>query len=285
MNRHQVLLATALNSIILVMVMGIALFFEQALAAPPGHPGEDIAAQGGAGRMQFVSISAMAFLPIQPNLPYFKDPQRQILSLTQGTPSTPNLFVAPLILPDRSELVNFTVFGEDFDNQGEVRLRLKRCDFGQARCVSLAETTSTAGYNFGQFETAQINFSSNTVDNNFYSYFLELELTALAGSGLRAVRLEIIPPQGGPPSGGAASWSLSGNTLNFTIPNSGYAQVRICADDLSGLNNATHYPFVVVDGNIVPLSSNSCVTVWGYDIGVSRRPNTGPSSGNYQVLR
>jgi hypothetical protein len=285
MNRHQVLPIIALNSIILVMVMGIVLFFEQALAAPPRQPGEDIASQTGAGRLQFVSVSAMAFMPIQFNLPYFKDPQRQILGLIQGTPSTPNLFVAPLMLPDRSELVGFTVFGEDFDNQGEVRLRLKQCDHGQARCVSLAETTSTAGYNFGLFETARIQFSSNIIDNNFYSYFLELELTARAGSGLRAVRLEIIPPQGGSPSGGAESWSLSDNTLNFTIPNSGYAQVRICTDDLSHLNNATHYPFVVVDGNTVPLSSQSCVTVWGYDISVSRRPNTGPSSGNYQILR
>lgn len=278
MNR-QTLVSIVLGNIVLGIVMSVALLWGPTLAASE----ETLSSQLQATSAQFISISALAFQPAQPNIPYFKDLQRQLLGLTAQTQNA--LFVASLPLPDQSELAGITVFGEDFDNQGEVRLRLKRCDHGQARCVSLAETTSTAGYNFGQFETARISFSTNTIDNSTYVYFLELELTALAGSGLRSVRLEIIPSQAGSPSPDAQSWSLSGNTLNFTIPNTGYAQVRVCAGDLSDLNNATHYPFVVVDNNMVPLSSNSCVTVWGYDIRVSRRPNTGPSSGSYQILR
>lgn len=282
MNR-QILVLVVLGNLVLGIGLSIALLWGPALAAAMPVSEEALSSQLQANLAQFVSVSATAFQPAQPNIPYFKDLQRQLLGLT--TPAQNALFVAPLALQDRSELVGLTVFGEDFDNQGEVRLRLKRCDHGQARCVSLAETTSTAGYNFGQFETARISFSTNTIDNNVYAYFLELELTALAGSGLRAVRLEIIPSQGGSPSPDTQSWSLSGNTLNFTIPNTGYAQVRVCAGDLSHLDNTTHYPFVVVDNNLVPLSSNSCVTIWGYDIGVSRRPNTGPSSGTYQILR
>jgi hypothetical protein len=188
MNR-QILVLVVLGNVVLGMVMSIALLWGPALAA--SVPEETLSSQLQANSAQFVSISAVAFQPTQPNIPYFKDLQRQLLGLTAQTQNA--LFVAPLALQDRSELVGLTVFGEDFDNQGEIRLRLKRCDHGQARCVSLAETTSTAGYNFGQFETARISFSTNTIDNNAFAYFLELELTALAGSGLRAVRLEIIP--------------------------------------------------------------------------------------------
>ena len=281
MNR-QILVLVVLVNIVLGIGMSIALLWGPALAASMPASEETLSSQLQTNSARFVSISAMAFQPAQPNIPYFKDLQRQLLGLT--TQAQNALFVAPLPLQDRSELVGLTVFGEDFDNQGEVRLRLKRCDHGQARCVSLAETTSTAGYNFGQFETARISFSTNTIDNNAYAYFLELELTALAGSGLRAVRLEIIPSQGGSPSTPTQNWTLSGNTLNFTVPTSGYSQVRVCAGDLNHLNNSTHYPYVVVDNNAVPLSSNSCVTVWGYDIRVERRPNTGPSSGTYQIL-
>jgi hypothetical protein len=284
----QILVTAVLGSILSVMITSVVLFFGQALAAPAPRSEETLSSQSQANSTQSVSISSMAFQPTQANVPFFKDTERQMLGLAvqgQGPRPTPALLVAPLMLPDRSGLEGLTVFGEDFDNQGEVRLRLKRCDHGQARCVNLADTTSTLGYNFGQFETTRINFSTEIIDNNAFSYFLETELSALAGSGLRSVRLEIIPSQATTPSGNAESWSLSGNTLNFTVPNTGYAQVRVCAGDLSGLNNVTHYPFVVVDHNPIPLSSNSCVTVWGYDIQVSRRPNTGPSSGTYQILR
>src|SRR5262245_58855604 len=118
MNRYQILLTAILIGILWMMVASITLFFEPALAAPLSKPEESRSPQV-SNAIQFVSVSAMAFQPIQSNLPYIKDPQRQLLGLSQGIGPGRYLFVAPLILPDRSEWVGLTVFGEDFDNQGE----------------------------------------------------------------------------------------------------------------------------------------------------------------------
>jgi hypothetical protein len=196
------------------------------------------------------------------------------------------LFVAPLTLPDRSELLGMTVYGEDTDNLGEVRMSLKRCNHGQPFCVILAETTSTAPYTLGLFETSKVSVLNEVVDNQFYSYFLELDLTALGNSGLRSVRLDIIPREGVLPPAEVMPWSLEGSIRSFKLPNTKSTQVKICTDDLSHLNNATHYPYVVVDSNqIYPLVSNMCETIWGQDIEIRRNLNTGPSSGTYQFLR
>jgi hypothetical protein len=225
---------------------------------------------------------------VQQNSNYLKDTRQQLLSLTGSSQNfvlNRNFFVASLSLPDRSELLGLTVFGEDTDPQGEVRLRLKRCDHSQARCTTLAETTSTNGFSAGRFETSRVAVLNESVNNGFYSYFLELQLTALSNSGLRSVRLEMLTPNGESTPGAEEQWSLANDTETFTLPNVDLTQVRICTDDLGHLDNVTHYPFVVVDGRSISLSSNSCITVWGRDIEIRRRANTGPSSGTYRFLR
>jgi hypothetical protein len=257
----------------------------QAIAAPPGAVETSSQVQAPGSALEYLGVSALAFEPVRPDANYTKDLQRQILSLT-GQNLGSNRFIAPLSLPDRSELLGLTMFGEDFDNQGEIRLRLTRCDHGQARCLSLAEASSTLGFAAGQFETSRVRVPNEVVDNRFYTYFLELELTALFNSGLRSVRLELSPTGGDTPVGNQEPWTLAGEVRSFSIPTLDLAQVRICADDLSHLNNITHNPFIVVERDrIIPLSSNSCVTVWGRDIQIQRQPNTGPSSGTYQVIR
>jgi hypothetical protein len=269
----------------LAIGVSVAPVFGQAMAAPGGAAEMSSNVQAPGSVSDYLGVSALAFEPTRPDASYTKDLQRQILSLT-GQNLGSNLFVAPLSLPDRSELLGLTMFGEDFDNQGEIRLRLKRCDHGQARCLSLAEASSTSGFAAGQFETARVSVPNEIVDNRFYSYFLELELTALFNSGLRSVRLELSPRGGATPVGNQERWTLAGDVRSFPIPTLDLAQVRICTDDLSHLNNITHNPFIVVERDrVIPLSSNSCVTVWGHDIQIQRQPNTGPSSGTYQVLR
>jgi hypothetical protein len=168
-----------------------------------------------------------------------------------------------------------------------VAVRLKRCDHGQARCVNVVETTSTDSYAAGQFQTVRIAALNEIIDNNLYSYLVELELTALFDSGLRSVRLEMANEGSGspPPSGGVEQWSLAGDVTSFIIPNGGWAQVRVCTGDLSHLPNQTHYPTLTVDGRSTTLGSNTCVTVWGRNIQLRRELNTGPSSGTYQILR
>jgi hypothetical protein len=283
MNKRQMVLTAAMSSFFtLTIIASIMLFLSQAMAAPPPETEETALFQTTVDTFQYVSISALAFVPVRQNVTYTKDVQRQILSLT-GQIANVNIFIAPLTLPDRSDLLGMTVFGEDFDNHGEVRLRLKRCDHGQVRCVNLAETTSTTDYAAGQFETTRISIPNEIVDNRFYSYFLELELTSLANSGLRSVRLEVVTRS--PTSSDEEQWALAGGIRSFLLPNSDLTQARICTDDLSHLNNPTHYPFIVVDEGVIPLSSGTCVTVWGHDIEVRRRANTGPSSGTYQFLR
>jgi hypothetical protein len=277
MNTRQIFGTAVLSTLLTLMILsGAFLFFDRAQAA-----------QTVVNSLDYGSVSAMAFVPVQQNATFFKDTQRGLLTLTGPSrvfTTDRNVFVAPLDLPDKSQIQALTLFGEDYDPQGEVRVRLKRCDHGQARCLNLAETTSTGSFSGGPFETTRTVIQQQEfVNNGFYTYFLELELTVLSNSGLRSVRLELV-------TGGAAAppveqtWSLSGSVTSFPIPNFSVAQARICTDDLSTLPNSTHYPFVVVDGNSVPLSSNSCVTVWGRDIEVRRRPNTGPSSGTYQIV-
>jgi hypothetical protein len=285
MNKGNILVICIISGLWVLLshyVAGPLLFWKQAAAAP--LPVEAVNLQPPANP-QYVSISALAFQPVQPNIAYTKDTQRQFLSLAGPNPGS-STFIVPLLLPDRSQLLALSVFGEDFDSQGEIRLRFKRCDHGQARCVTLVETSSTLNYAFGQFETAPVTVSNEVVDNRFYTYFLELELAALANSGLRSARLELAPQSVTPPIGNQERWTLAGDQRSFPIPNLDLAQVRICTDDLSHLNNVTHYPFVVIDRErTIPLSSNNCVTVWGRDIEIQRRLNTGPSSGTYQIIR
>jgi hypothetical protein len=282
MGRKQLFLTIILSNLFTIAIIaGSMLVLSRALAAPP--------AQVATGNLGFTSVSALAFTPLSSEARYRKDGSRQLLALDSQTRSfaaNTNLFTAPLMLPDGTILTGMTMFGEDFDSQGEVRLRLKRCDHGQGRCISLAELTSSTNYATGQFETIKLGISNEVVNHNLYTYVLELELTALANSGLRSVRLDLIDRGGsGSAPGAAAEWSLSGSVFIFPVPNLGYSQVRACTNDLSHLDNSTHYPFLVVDGRTIQLASNSCVTEWGEDIEIRRRLNTGPSSGTYQVLR
>jgi hypothetical protein len=287
MKKQYLLFSVIITGILgLTMMTGPFLFFSEAVASPASTESKRVGQLQPLNTLEYISVSGLGFEPIHQNIAYTKDAQRQLLSLA-GQSSGSNIFIASLSLPDRSQLMGMTIFGEDFDFQGEIRARFKRCDHGQPRCVTLAETNSTLGFAAGQFETARVDLLGEIVDNRLYSYFLEVELTTLLNnSGLRSVRVELAPAGTVTSPGEQEQWSLAGDVRSFPVPNLGLAQVKICTDDLSHLNNVTHNPYVVVDEErIIPLSSNSCVTVWGEDIEIQRRPNTGPSSGSYQILR
>ena len=283
-NRRMITVYAGLSLITLIIVVSIPAFFEPANASSGVKPASNFLEQT-TGHVEFASISALAFEPVQPNAIYTKNTQRQLLSLATGErhlAAGHNLFIAPLLLPDRSELLAMTLYGEDFDSQGEIRLRLKRCDHSQPRCLILAETSSALLSAQGQFETPKVTIPAEVVNNQFFTYFLELELTALLNSGPRSVRLEIRTPAGST-AAQQGRWALTNDVYNFTLPTSGFTEARICTDDLSHLNNATHYPYLMVDG--IPtsrLASNACQTVRGTNIEIRRDFNTGPSTGTYR---
>jgi hypothetical protein len=287
MRNRQILLTAGLSTFFtLTILVGVMLFLGQVLAAPSPQVAMMPTPAAVTATITYLSVTALAFVPVNPDSRYNKDPRRQLLTLA-GQPAglvDGNLFIAPLALPDKSLLTDMTVFGEDFDNQGAVLARLKRCDHSQARCLTLAETTSTIPYAAGQFETLKTAVPNEIVNNYFYSYILELELTAVGG-GLRAVRLEMVSGASPPTPANAQSWTLTGAVTNFFLPNQGLTHVRVCTDNLSHLDNPTHYPYLVVDDQVLPLTSNTCVTVWGYTIEIRRELNTGPSSGTYQFWR
>lgn len=280
------LVAVILSMVTLLIIASLLLGFSQVLAAAPANVGPLAAAQTGSAR-QYISISALAFGPVSQFAVYYKDFNQQLLTLgnqPRNFTGDSNRFVAPLILPDQTRLAGLTVFGQDFDNQGEIRLRLKRCDHNQPRCIILTESASAVEYDGGLFE--KVSLFNELVDNAFYNYFLELELTALGNSGLRSVRLETTTDgSGSPPPPSVEKWSLAGNATSFRLPNQTTVQARICTDDLSYLDNPTHYPVLIVDGQAINLTSNTCITVWGYNIELRRDFNAGPSSGTYQILR
>jgi hypothetical protein len=289
MNKRQILLTASISAFFtLTIIAGSMLFFSGAIAAPPAQVASTPAPQVITSSLTYLSVSSMAFMPASQDTLYRKDARRQMLTLNSQpltSASDSYVFIAPLTLPDKNVLTGMTVYGEDFDNQGAVEVRLKRCDHSQARCSSLAETTSTDTYAAGQFETTRAAIPDEVVNQKFYSYFLELELTAVAKSGLRSVRLELTEDIPLTPAGSVKRWSLSKDVTSFLLPNQGWTQVRVCTDDLSHLNNPTHYPTLIVDGQMIPLSSSACVTVWGRDIEIRRELNTGASSGTYQFLR
>ncbi|MBN1218063.1 MAG: hypothetical protein JXM69_03970 [Anaerolineae bacterium] len=288
MNKHHLWLTTGLATFFTLTIMiGSLLVFGGVVAAPLAQVSTTPTPQVVTTIVTDLSVSAMAFVPVNPDASFEKDTGRQMLTFARnsvGVATDDNIFIAPLFLPNETILTGLTVFGEDFDTQGAVQLRLKRCDHGQARCVSLVETTSTPDYAAGQFETLKAAIPNEVVDNYFYNYFLELELTALAGSGLRSVRLEMRTNTVLTTGEGVQKWSLTGNVTNFLLPNQGVTQARICTDDLGHLDNLTHYPELVVDGHTISLSSNTCVTVLGYNMQIRRNLNVGPSSGTYQFL-
>ncbi|GAB4463513.1 MAG: hypothetical protein Kow0031_41520 [Anaerolineae bacterium] len=282
MNRLQILASAGISALFsLAMVAAVVWGFAPAQAAP-------LPQTGGSG-VQAISVPAMAFNPVQQNSSYALDSQRQLLWLMGTNRSVTrdrNIFVAPLLLPDRAQLLTLVVAGEDYDTQGEVRVRLKRCDQRQPVCVGLGETTSQVSFAGGYFETPASFLQNEVINNASYTYFLELELTALNNSGLRSVRLDAVGAGSAtPPVSSVVRWELGGAFTSFPVPTTGWAEVKICTDDLSYLPNASHYPFVVVDGVQRGLSTGSCLTVQGYDIEIRRNLNTGPSSGTYQILR
>jgi hypothetical protein len=287
MKQGQVGLIAVISSMITLLIIAASLLiFSRVLAAAPANVEPMAAIQTGPAQ-HYISISALAFGPVSQFAVYYKDFNQQLLILgnqPRNFTGDSNRFVAPLVLPDQTRLVGLTVFGQDFDTQGEVRLRLKRCDHNQPRCIVLTESASAVEYDGGLFE--KVSPFNELVDNAFYNYFLEIELTALGNSGLRSVRLETttdgsVPPT--PPT--MEKWSLSGNVTSFRLPNQTTVQARICTDDLSYLDNPTHYPILVVDGQAINLTSNTCITVWGYNLELRRDFNDGPSSGIYQILR
>lgn len=282
MNRLQIFATAALSTILsLAVLAGVVWGFSPAQAAS--------SAQTTGTGLQSISVPAMAFNPVQQNSSFAKDTQRQLLWLMGSNRTVTrdrNIFVAPLLLPDRAQLLTMVISGEDYDTQGEVRVRFKRCDQRQPICVGLGEITSQISFAGGFFEAPTTFLQNEVINNASYTYFLELELTALNNSGLRSVRLDTAAAgSASPPVSSEVRWELGGAFTSFPIPNSGWAEVKICTDDLSYLPNLSHYPFVVVDGTQRGLSSNSCLTVQGYDIEIRRNLNTGPSSGTYQILR
>jgi len=288
MNRRQIITSAMLATLFtLTLLLGSLFGFKGAGAAPLGQSTATPTPGVVSPAVTRLSISAMAFLPLNQAAVYQKDVGQHLLTLGNKTTTTAtdsDIFVAPLNLPNRSRLRGMTVFGQDFDNQGAVQVRLKRCDHSQARCLSLAEMTSTAPFAAGQFESSLVALPNEAVNNDFYSYFLELELTALAGSGLRSVRLELVADPTAATPAAVETWALSGAVTSFPLPNQDLAQVRICTDDLGHLPNSTHYPWLVVDGQTIPLLSNACIDVLGYTMQIRRELNTGSSSGTYQFL-
>ena len=238
MRAGQFFLVIVLSTVLTVMSLGGAfLLFRPAQAAS--------GVQLQSGTVEYVSVSSMAFVPVQPNNSLDKNVQGQLLRLKNASRTvTPdqNIFVAPVSLSDRNRLMSMVVAGEDYDVQGEVRVRLLRCDHASPTCLILAETSSGVGLANGLFETVPVFLQNELVNNALYSYFLQLELTALMNSGLRSVRVETSSSDTGPvpPASSLIRWELSGNFYRYPIPTSGWNTVKICTDDLRYLPNNSH---------------------------------------------
>ncbi|MDM8528310.1 hypothetical protein QUF58_08850 [Anaerolineales bacterium HSG24] len=287
MSKHQTILIAVLASWLPILVVGtlLLLFSWTVSASPNTQP-----LQQTAPTTDYLTVSGLVFMPVNPAANYIKDIERQLLQIESENrvfANNNNVFVAQLTLPQHGQLMGLTLFGQDFDGRGAILVRLKRCDITQVRCKIIAKSTSILAYRVGSFEITQLSPINEPIDNYRYSYLLEAELTALADSGLRAVRLEIASnrPTITPTPPHVVRWSLSGSINRLILPNTGLTQVRVCTDELSHLDNPSHYPILVVDGLATALFSSECVTTWGRNIQVRRELNAGSSSGTYEFLQ
>ena len=213
MNRIQWVFTTIISSLITILFIGSSIiFFNQAAAAPSVQvvtPTPVVILEGPV----YVSVSGLAFTPVNTAASYRLNRTRQLLTLeniSSNFLNETNIFITPLNLPDQTVLTGMTVFGEDFDGAGAVRVRLKRCDHSQGRCITLTETTSTDAFAIGRFETIKVAILNEIIDNKLHIYFLELEITALRNSGLRSVRLELQDQAVLTVAGDLEEWALGG---------------------------------------------------------------------------
>jgi hypothetical protein len=100
MNKHQMLLIAGLSTFFtLTILAAVMLASTQVIAAPSPQGTSTPTATPPAEN--YLSISAMAFMPIDPATRYQKDVLRQTLTLDNSPSSASNIFVAPLFLADR----------------------------------------------------------------------------------------------------------------------------------------------------------------------------------------
>lgn len=282
MKRHQVVLITAVSSIVtLIMVVAMLSTFSWAVAAL------EPTAQTSQAGIDYLSIPATAFKPTDSETAYGVN--RQMLTVESNTNnfSSVQTFVAPVILADGTIIAEMTIFGQDFSEDSDISVRLLQCEHRQNRCDRLAEVSSSDISTAGQFELSTVKTTNSAIDNYDYSYLLEVTLMPSPQIGLKAVRLALIPNQPIPPDvAGVNNWQLAEGVRAFRLPNTTIVQARICTNDLSHLDNPTHYPTLIIDDTeIVPLSSLQCVIVRGLKFELRRGLNVGDSSGTFEFLR
>lgn len=282
MKRQQVVLITAISSVVtLLMVIAMLSTFSGAVAAL------EPTAQSPQAGINYLSIPATAFRPTDSDTTYGFN--RQMLTAQSNTDKFNRLqtFVAPIILADGTIIAEMTIFGQDFSEENDVRVRLLQCEHRQNRCDMLADVNSSGISTAGQFEFPTAKIANSVIDNYRYSYLLEVDLMPSPQIGLKAVRLALIPNQPLEPDlAGINNWQLADGIHTFRLPNTSRVQARICTNDLSHLDNPTHYPTLIIDDTeIVPLSSRQCVIVRGFKFELRRGLNVGDSSGTFEFLR
>ncbi len=282
MNKLQLIYTTLITSCLTTLVIGATwLTVSWATTANAAQPVSD--------NLTYVSVPAVAFQPLDRQTTFDLDLTTQMLTANRTTSLTRTArFVAPLSLPNRSRLLYATLYGQDVTLLGSLQMRLKRCQLAQGQCVTLLEAESSDASVAGAVEIDSPNITKEIVDNALYSYWIEVDLATTTAIGLRAVRLTLAANQ---PADAVASdigqWELTGTARVFRLPNpdGNFLQARICTNDLSYLDNPTHYPSLVIDDvEVVPLFSNQCVIVEGSNIELRRSLNAGQSSGTYQFI-
>ncbi len=235
MNRGQVARITIGSGLITVAIIaGSLLFLSGVMAAPAGQTGSSASQQAPLDNTTFVSVSSLAFeLPPRPTTIYTKDPERQLLLLTEAA-AVSNRFFTPLSLPDGHTVMRLTVFGEYMDPNGAIQVFLTRCPHnGQAPCERLASAGVSRNSPIQpRFEIHSTVVPGVTVDNSAFTYLLELELSARQSSGLRSVRLELGKDE---------------STADLSVPGSEAAVAAATADlvQRSGLSSGAISPVVI----------------------------------------
>lgn len=297
MRKYQILFVIILIILVLSTIINATPFQGDVAVAPLSEAASTSAQQITDSNSSYTSVSLFEFVPFNPSNTLYTIDGDPIL-LTLGAKSDynfggANIFEAPLSLPNNVMLTGFTLFGVDNDNQGEVKVTLFSCNHNlQAQCQTIT-LSSTASNSLGPFQTqTPTGFTPIPIRNQTNFYFLQLEITALNGSGLRSVRLQFVDNGGSDsipttlPEFPVVPWNINANELvPIESPSGNPITVRVCVEFM----NAADFdrPDVVTDGdfsNAITLNFGACREFTGRFIQIRGKGRT-TTSGYYQRLQ
>lgn len=190
--KRQILLTAAVSNFLILLIFSALVLYSGAMAAPAAETDWVARQPAAANTSKYVSVSSLAFLPLNNSTAYNRLANTYVLS---NQAPGPNIFAASVNLPDNSLITQLNVFSSNDNSQpanaGAVQVWLKRCPHnGSSECNTVASAALELNAVPGG-----ILYGDTRVDNENYAYILELQLSGV-NTSLRSVRVDLVEGSG-----------------------------------------------------------------------------------------